>query len=76
MVDAGPSARSMTGPTVPKPTSNLRHGKPIFCPHGKTLGGSTSINGTVYTRGHRSDYDRLAELGNEGWGYDDVLGGL
>jgi len=41
-----------------KPDPNLRHGSPIFCPRGKTLGGSTSINGMVYTRGHRSDYDR------------------
>ena len=52
---------------------SLRHGHPLFCPRGKTLGGSSSINGMVYTRGHPSDYDRWAELSNEGWSFAECL---
>ena len=52
---------------------DIRHGKPLFCPRGKTLGGSSAVNAMIYIRGHRSDYDRWAAAGNEGWGWDDVL---
>ena len=45
----------------------------IPLPQGKTLGGSTSINGLVYNRGQREDFDGWAALGNRGWGYADVL---
>jgi choline dehydrogenase len=49
------------------------NGRIIGCPRGKVFGGCTSVNGSVYIRGHRSDYDEWAALGNEGWDYDSVL---
>jgi choline dehydrogenase len=45
----------------------------IPCPRGKLLGGCSSVNGSVYIRGHRDDYDAWLAAGNPGWGYDDVL---
>lgn len=48
-------------------------GRSLDWPRGKTLGGSSSINGLLYVRGQKQDYDRWAQQGNTGWGYDDVL---
>jgi choline dehydrogenase len=49
------------------------HGRQVFQPRGKVLGGSSSINGLLYVRGQHEDYDRWRQRGNLGWGYDDVL---
>ena len=48
-------------------------GRSILAPRGKTLGGSSSINGHIYNRGQAADYDHWAQRGNRGWGYADVL---
>lgn len=56
--------------TVPQPGLNGRIG---YQPRGKGLGGSSAINAMVYIRGHQSDYDHWASLGNSGWSYSDVL---
>jgi choline dehydrogenase-like flavoprotein len=56
--------------TTPQPELKGRRG---FQPRGKALGGSSAINAMIYIRGHRDDYDRWAELGCEGWSWDQVL---
>ncbi|MFC7060103.1 GMC family oxidoreductase [Halovenus salina] len=56
--------------TVPQSELNDRQ---LYHPRGKTLGGSSSLNGMIYIRGHPSDYDGWAKLGNDGWGYDDIV---
>ncbi|HMX11696.1 MAG TPA: choline dehydrogenase [Burkholderiaceae bacterium] len=56
--------------TDPDPNMN---GRRIYWPRGKTLGGSSAINGLIYIRGQREDYDHWAALGNAGWGWDEVL---
>ena len=48
-------------------------GRRIYAPRGKTLGGSSSINGHIYNRGQRLDFNTWAQMGNRGWGYADVL---
>jgi len=56
--------------TVPQPGLNGRRG---YQPRGKVLGGSSSVNAMIYTRGHRADYDDWAAQGNPGWGFAEVL---
>jgi len=48
-------------------------GRRLACPRGKVIGGSSSINGMVYVRGHARDFDTWAEMGADGWAYADVL---
>ena len=64
------SSRNWGYETVPQPGLNGRQG---YQPRGKCLGGSSSINAMVYIRGNAYDYDNWAEMGNDGWAYEDVL---
>jgi choline dehydrogenase len=49
------------------------NGRSLSYPRGKVLGGCTSVNGMIYMRGQAADYDHWRQLGNPGWGWDDVL---
>ena len=64
--------RSLSWPyrSEPEPNANNRV---LDLPRGRLLGGSSSINGMMYARGHSGDYDQWRQLGLEGWGYADVL---
>lgn len=55
--------------TAPDPT---RAGRTEIWPRGKMLGGSSSINGTIYVRGDRDDYNNWGQLGNQGWAFEHV----
>src|SRR5215475_5196957 len=55
-----------------EPQSELA-GRRLPWPRGKVLGGSSSINGLIYIRGQRQDFDLWRQLGNTGWSYEDVL---
>lgn len=56
--------------TVPQPELN---GREEYFPRGKTLGGSSSINAMMWVRAHPYDFDHWESLGNDGWGWDDIL---
>ena len=49
------------------------NGRELNYPRGKVMGGCSSINGMIYMRGQANDYDQWRQMGNEGWGWDDVL---
>ena len=49
------------------------NGRTLYQPRGKVLGGTSSINGTVYMRGTPTDYDHWRQLGCDGWGWESVL---
>ena len=55
-----------------KPDEGI-NGRSLQWPRGKVLGGSSSLNGLLYVRGQREDYNRWSALGNKGWSYDEVL---
>ena len=89
LVEAGGSDRSIfiQMPTALSIPMNMRRynwhfesepephmdGRRMHCPRGKVLGGSSSINGMVYVRGHACDFDQWEEQGAAGWGYRDCL---
>ena len=70
-------AKLLTNPAVnwlysSEPEANT-NGRKLPVPRGKMLGGSSSINGLAFVRGQARDFDTWAQMGNQGWSYDDVL---
>jgi choline dehydrogenase-like flavoprotein len=65
-------SRTMNWRYYTEPQAHLNQRR-MYWPRGKTLGGSSSSNAMVYTRGHAHDYDHWAALGNAGWSYADLL---
>jgi choline dehydrogenase len=70
-------ARLTTNPTAnwlysSEPEANT-NGRKLPVPRGKLLGGSSAINGMAFVRGQAQDFDTWAQMGNQGWSYDDVL---
>lgn len=55
-----------------EPEAELNN-RTMYQPRGKVLGGTSSINGMIYMRGHAADYDQWRQMGNEGWDYNSVL---
>ena len=70
MISGRPPINNWALKTEPQPELNNRRG---FQPRGKALGGSSAINAMLYVRGHQKDYDEWANLGCEGWAWEDVL---
>lgn len=70
LVPPGRSSRIWQYWTTPQAKLN---GRRLYWPRGRVLGGSSSVNAMIYTRGHPSDYDTWARLGCTGWGWEDVL---
>lgn len=70
MLPGRPKINNWAFKTEPQPGLNGRRG---YQPRGKALGGSSAINAMLYVRGQKEDYDSWADLGNEGWSWDDVL---
>lgn len=88
LLEAGPKSHWLSpmpvsfAKLIDNPAANWRYrsepdegsgGRTIPIPRGRLLGGSSSINGLVFVRGQRLDYDTWGQLGNRGWSYDDVL---
>lgn len=70
MVSGRPKINNWAFQTVPQAGLNGRRG---YQPRGRALGGSSAINAMLYTRGHRKDYDEWADLGCDGWDWDNVF---
>ncbi|MDI1287147.1 MAG: GMC family oxidoreductase N-terminal domain-containing protein [Reyranella sp.] len=71
------SARMITNPKVnwlysSEPEANT-NGRRIPVPRGRMLGGSSALNGMAFVRGQAQDFDTWAQMGNQGWAYEDVL---